>query len=220
MGLTSVLTVRNVTFVAITFSISSCDNHKEAKYVQCLKSSPECSNLSKYGPYLIWIYAKCHEQWKYSKTKTACSPTCGAPPAPLPHFPLLPRSIQVSGDVPTFPSLRPKVWVRAGLGLGLGLREGRVGTSPETWIYPCPSPPSHPPFPIPPSPPSPLSSLPPFPPMMLLKGATLSTMIQHCMGTGNSVKKGQEYLDLILTRIVVPICIDLHYIVLPTYSTS
>ena len=34
-------------------------------------------------------------------------------------------SIQVSGDVPIFPSLRPKVWVGACLGLGLGLWEGR-----------------------------------------------------------------------------------------------
>ena len=39
-------------------------------------------------------------------------------------------SIQVSGD----PSLRPKVWV--GAGLGLDLREGRVGPSPETFIDP------------------------------------------------------------------------------------
>ena len=36
--------------------------------------------------------------------------------------------------MPTLPSLGPKVWV--GAGLGLGLREGRVGTSPETWIDP------------------------------------------------------------------------------------
>ena len=35
---------------------------------------------------------------------------------------------------PPPPSLRPKVWV--GAGLGLGLREGRVGTSPGTWIDP------------------------------------------------------------------------------------
>ena len=218
MGLTSVLTVRNVTclIVAVTFSISSRDNHKEAKYVQCVKSSPECSNLSKYGPYLIWIYAKCHEQWKYSKTKTVCSPTCGAPPAPLPHFPLLPRSIQVSGDVPTFPCRRPKVWVGAGLGLGLGLREGRVGTSPETWIDPLPFPPSPlppfplsplppSPFPLPPFPPSPLppspppptplpTPRPPFPPMMLLKVATLSTLIQHCMGQAILSKKAKSTL--------------------------
>ena len=45
-------------------------------------------------------------------------------------------SIQVSGDVSTLLSLRPKVWVGVGLGSGLGLREGRVGTSPETWIDP------------------------------------------------------------------------------------
>ena len=43
-------------------------------------------------------------------------------------------SIQVSGDGPTLPSLTPKVWV--GASLGLGLREGRVGPSPETWIDP------------------------------------------------------------------------------------
>ena len=36
--------------------------------------------------------------------------------------------------MPTLPSLRSKVWVEAGL--GLNLREGRVGTSPETWIDP------------------------------------------------------------------------------------
>ena len=36
---------------------------------------------------------------------------------------------KVSGDGPTLPSLRPKVWVGAGLGIGLGLREGRVGSS-------------------------------------------------------------------------------------------
>ena len=35
-------------------------------------------------------------------------------------------------DGPTLPSLRPKVWVRAGL--GLGLREGRVDPSPETLV--------------------------------------------------------------------------------------
>ena len=35
---------------------------------------------------------------------------------------------------PALPSLRAKVWVESGLGLGLGLREGRVGSSPETWI--------------------------------------------------------------------------------------
>ena len=45
-------------------------------------------------------------------------------------------TIQVSGAVPTVPSLRLKVWVGAGLGLGLGLRERRIGTSPETWIDP------------------------------------------------------------------------------------
>ena len=45
-------------------------------------------------------------------------------------------SIQVSGDGPTLPSLRPKVWIGAGFGLGLGLREGRVGPSPETCIDP------------------------------------------------------------------------------------
>ena len=45
-------------------------------------------------------------------------------------------SIQVSGDGPTLPSLRPKAWVGAGLGLGSGLREGRVGPSPENWIDP------------------------------------------------------------------------------------
>ena len=33
-------------------------------------------------------------------------------------------SIQVSGDVPTLPSLRLKVWDGAGLGLGLGLGRG------------------------------------------------------------------------------------------------
>ena len=38
--------------------------------------------------------------------------------------------------MPTLPSLRPNVWVGAGLVLGLGLGEGRVGTSPETWIDP------------------------------------------------------------------------------------
>ena len=41
---------------------------------------------------------------------------------------------KVSGEGPTLPSLRPKVWVGAGLGSELGLREGRVGPSPETWV--------------------------------------------------------------------------------------
>ena len=49
---------------------------------------------------------------------------------------MTPGAIQVSGDVPTLPSLGPKVWLGAGVGSGLGLREGRVGTSPETWIDP------------------------------------------------------------------------------------
>ena len=40
-------------------------------------------------------------------------------------------SIQVSGDVPTLPSLRPKVQVGVDLVLGFGLREGRVDLSPE-----------------------------------------------------------------------------------------
>ena len=46
-------------------------------------------------------------------------------------------SIQVSGDVPSLPSLRSGVWVEAQLGFGLGLREGRVGISPETCIDLC-----------------------------------------------------------------------------------
>ena len=46
-------------------------------------------------------------------------------------------SIQVSGDVPSLPSLRSGVWVEAQLGFGLGLREGRVGMSPETCIDLC-----------------------------------------------------------------------------------
>ena len=45
-------------------------------------------------------------------------------------------SIQVSGDMPTLPLLRPKVWVGSGLGLKLGVMEGKVGMSPETWIDP------------------------------------------------------------------------------------
>ena len=40
------------------------------------------------------------------------------------------------GRAYTLPSLRPNVWVEAGLGLGLGLREGRVGSSPEILIDP------------------------------------------------------------------------------------
>ena len=42
--------------------------------------------------------------------------------------------IHVSGDVPPLPWVRSRVWV--GAGLGLGLREGRAGTSPETSIDP------------------------------------------------------------------------------------
>ena len=41
-------------------------------------------------------------------------------------------SIQVAGDVPALPSLRPNPAPTQ----TLGLREGRVGTSPETWIDP------------------------------------------------------------------------------------
>ena len=48
-------------------------------------------------------------------------------------------SIQVvSGDTPTLPWVRSRVWVGAELGLGLGLAlwEGWVDTSPESWIDP------------------------------------------------------------------------------------
>ena len=44
------------------------------------------------------------------------------------------ESMQVSGDVPTLPWVRSRVWVGAGLRFGLGLREGWVDTSPEPWI--------------------------------------------------------------------------------------
>ena len=45
-------------------------------------------------------------------------------------------SIQVSGDVPILPSLRPKSNPKLAPTQTLGLREGRVGISPETWIDP------------------------------------------------------------------------------------
>ena len=45
-------------------------------------------------------------------------------------------SIQVSGDGPALPSLRPNPNPKAAPTQTLGLREGRVGTSPETWINP------------------------------------------------------------------------------------
>ena len=40
----------------------------------------------------------------------------------------------VSGKYPTLPSLRLGLESRLGLGLSLGLREGRVGGFLETWI--------------------------------------------------------------------------------------
>ena len=46
-------------------------------------------------------------------------------------------STKVSGDVPTLPWVRSRVWV--GAGLRLHLREGWVDTSPETWIDPPPA---------------------------------------------------------------------------------
>ena len=45
-------------------------------------------------------------------------------------------SIQVSGDGPTLPSLRPDPNPKPAPTQTLGLREGRVGTSPETCIDP------------------------------------------------------------------------------------
>ena len=42
--------------------------------------------------------------------------------------------MQVSGDIPTLPSLRPKPNPKPAPTQTLGLREGRVGMSPETWI--------------------------------------------------------------------------------------
>ena len=42
------------------------------------------------------------------------------------------RSIQHSGDTPTFAWVRSRVL--AGAGLGLTLREGWVDTFPESWI--------------------------------------------------------------------------------------
>ena len=42
------------------------------------------------------------------------------------------RSIQRSGDTPTFAWVRSRVL--AGAGLGLTLREGWVDTFPESWI--------------------------------------------------------------------------------------
>ena len=47
---------------------------------------------------------------------------------------LLRHEIQVSGDVSTLPSLRPNPNPKPAPTQTLGLREGRVGMSPETWI--------------------------------------------------------------------------------------
>ena len=43
-------------------------------------------------------------------------------------------SIQISGEAPTLPWVGSRF--RAGVGLGLSLREGWVDTSPEYWLYP------------------------------------------------------------------------------------
>ena len=51
-------------------------------------------------------------------------------------YPVRIQSIQVSGDVPTLPSLRPDPNPNPSPTQTLGLREGRVSTSPETWIDP------------------------------------------------------------------------------------
>ena len=44
-------------------------------------------------------------------------------------------SVQVSGDAPTLPWVGFRVWVGAGLGLGLAVREGWVDTCPESWVH-------------------------------------------------------------------------------------
>ena len=60
----------------------------------------------------------------------------GATTTPLPSAPGCTGSIQVSGDEPTLPSLRPNPNPKPAPTQTLGLREGRVSPSPETWIDP------------------------------------------------------------------------------------
>ena len=45
-------------------------------------------------------------------------------------------SIQVFGDMPTFPSITPNPNPKPDPTQTLGLNKGRVGMSPETWIDP------------------------------------------------------------------------------------